>query len=46
MYLLGMNPFKQPKHALELKSSNMKSKLQEFHLPAASLPDHNNQPTA
>ena len=43
-----INPFKQPKRALELKSLNF-NKLQVFCLPAcqpACLPDHNNQPTA
>ena len=41
-----LNLFKQPKYALELKSTNLKSfvNCKNTFLPACQ-PDHNNQPT-
>ena len=46
---VGTNPFKQPKHTLGLKLSNLIfCKQREFYCTAclpASLPDHNNRPT-
>lgn len=45
MKLIGTkNPFKQCKHALELKMDLKLHTLQKFHL-TASLSDYNNQPT-
>ena len=46
-YLLAIgtiNPFKQPKHALEFKLSNFENLVNCKHF--ICLPDHNNCPTA